>query len=405
MDLRPSSRLLSPHAGLACLLIVEVAIGLLLCVWAWQAFALYRHARDADSGLPEAQLLDVPPLGAAARGRVEPRDVAAVLAEVEGVRSVSIVNQSPYGMTAWNAWLSATPRGERGVMASMYLGEASLAATLGARVVQGRALDHHDVEPFSARMQRTQDLPVLVTQALADRLYPSREVIGRPLYDYGRTLRIVGVIESLPPPFDSRASGAQEPASVVLALAPDDIAWARYLVRGDEHDTGALLARLQTRLRTQYPAYAITPVTSIAALRTASLQRERRMAWTVTLCAAGWWMLILLSQTAAGHLWIQQSLVRIGLHRAVGATRAQIRHAVRRDHLALALSGWLLALVGHHAMQRWVDWPWSTQPPSLLWPVLAVGVVVLTQCAATWPARRAASIPPDHVTRGRWVRL
>ncbi len=405
MDLRPPAALFNPHRGMSCLLVVELAIGVLLCVLAWQCIQRYREAVATPSGIGESTLFVVEPLGRAASGRVQPPDIVRQLHSIEGVVGASAVNQTPYGMASWNTRLAARTRMDRTSVTSVYFGDESLLSTLGLRVTEGRALRSHEYEAAAQATRSGKSWPVLVTRGLAERLYPGSSAVGRPLYGYGkRMLRIVGVVEAVPQPRGSASVHADPDSSLVLPLRPDDAAWARYLIRVDGEAIESAPGRVHHALAHHYPDLAIAAPVPLAGLRLDSLSRERRWAWTSAICALGWWAMTLLSLAAAGHLWIQQSLVRIGLHRAVGATRTQIRRAVRRDHLRISVLGLLLALVFYHGTPWWPS-PLADHHAPWVWLLLAAAVLVATQVAASGPARRAADVEPDHVTRGRWVRL
>lgn len=401
MDLRLPRRLLSPHRGMALLLIVEMAIGALLCVLAWQCVDRYRRAVAASTGIGESTLFMVEPLGGAASGRVQPQEVVRRLHGIKGVIAASAMNQVPHGGDSWNTRVAARRRMDNAVVTSVYFGDEALLPTLGLSVTEGRALHPHEYETTADAVRGGASWPVLVTRGLTDRLYPGASPLGRPLYGYGmRTLRIVGIIDALPQPRGSRAVNGDPGSSLVLPIRPDDAAWASYLVRVDEGEVDAMPGRLRDTLARQYSGLAISAPVGLSQLRLASLSNERRWAWTSSICALGWWTMTLLSLTAAGHLWIQQSLIRIGLHRAVGATGAQIGRAVRWDHLRLAVLGLLLAF----AIHRWL--PWWPLPPSPsdslpVWLLMGASVLAATQLVASGPARRAAEVTPDQVTRGR----
>ncbi|HVK52089.1 MAG TPA: FtsX-like permease family protein, partial [Pseudoxanthomonas sp.] len=114
-----------------------------------------------------------------------------------------------------------------------------------------------------------------------------------------------------------------------------------------------------------------------------------------------------LSLGAAELVWVQRSASRISLHRALGASRTQIRGSVHWDLFRLVTLGCVLGLLlGMQVAPRVSGLPWALQtPPATFAGGLLLAAIAVSQLLATWPARRAANVAPHHVTRKPWVRL
>lgn len=396
--------LLCRHRGLAALLVLEVAIGFLLLYLAWQAQANWRRALEAPSGLDEAALLVVPPMGRAG-GPVDVPALIRALRHLPGVQGAVATNQVPYDRNSWNGSVGARLPVGREHIASVYMGGPALADALGLRLGAGRGLRATEEEIMDPRARNDTELPALITQALAERLYPDQSAVGRSIVGLPRPIRVVGVVERLPLPLGSLGN-ASPGAAMLLPLRPDDASWAYLLIRTDPRQRDAVARRVHALLVARHPERPVAMPLRMDEMRLQTLHAENRWRWTTLACATGWWLLTLLSLGVAGHLWVQQSALRISLHRAVGATTRQIRLAVRWEHFLITLTGIGLGTLAARSLFHRLPAPWTAEPASPWW-LLGAALLILaaSQLAATWPARRAAGVAPERVTRRPWVRL
>ncbi|WP_368564087.1 ABC transporter permease [Pseudoxanthomonas sp. UTMC 1351] len=401
MGFRSPFFVLCRHKGTATLLVVEIAIGFVLLCLAWQAGVGYQARIAVPSGIADAELLAFYPLVKGA-SPIDPDELVNRLREIPGVREATLSNQAPYGPNAWSSAVSSHPKMDKEhLVANVYFDSGSLAQTLGLRLSQGRLFQptEYTMIPASPTHMVHKELPALVTTGLAHRLYPDGSALDRPIYGMPQRLRIVGVIERLPQPKASHGR-AMESATFVLPLKPTDAASWFLMVRADAHRRTEVAASVQAYLARLFPERAVTKAVTLEQLRHTYFQDDRRWAWTIAACAAGWWLLTLLSIAVAGNLWVQHSALRISLHRAVGATQRQIVRVVRLENLLLAGGGIALGwLLFPFAIDR-MPMPWTAEPMPAYWQALAVlAIGLFTQLAVTWPARRAARVSPYRVTR------
>ncbi|MGX5729135.1 ABC transporter permease [Pseudoxanthomonas beigongshangi] len=408
MDFRSLCRLplllLCRHRGLAALLMLEVAIGFLLLYLAWQAQASWRHALELPSGIDEAALLAVPPMGRAGEA-IDVPALTRALRKLPGVQAAIATNQVPYERNSWNAAVGDRLPVGRERIASVYMGGPALPDTLGLRLSAGRSLRAAEEEIMDPRARSGTELPALITRTLAEQLYYGQSAVGRSIKGLPRPIRVVGVVERLPLPLGSLGN-ASPGAAMLLPLRPADASWAYLLIRTDPRQREAVARRVHAFLVARYPERAVATPLRVDQMRRQALHAENRWRWTTLACAAGWWLLTLLSLGVAGHLWVQQSAPRISLHRAVGATARQIRLAVRWEHFLIVLAGIVLGALAARGLFHRLPAPWTAEPASPGW-LLGAALLILaaSQLAATWPARRASDVAPERVTRRPWVRL
>jgi putative ABC transport system permease protein len=405
MGFRSPFLVLCRHKGTAALLVAEIAIGFVLLCLAWQAVVRCQSRISAPSGIVDTELLAFYPL-VKGKSPIDPDELLNRLREIPGVREATLSNQAPYGPSAWSSAVSSRPEmGKEQLFTSVYFDSGSLAQTLGFVPSRGRLFQDTEYTtypaspaPGSPMGSPHKELPALVTTKLAHRLYPDGSALNRPVYGMPEAIRIVGIVERLPQPKAGR--GDTESIALVLPMKPIDAANWFLLVRTETDRRSEVAASVRAYLTRTFPERAVAEAMTLEQLRHAYFQDDRRWAWIIAACAAGWWSLTLLSIAVAGNLWVQHSALRISLHRAVGATQRQIVRVMRLENLLLtgggiALGGLLFSLTADR-----IPAPWMGEPIPAHYPVLAALAIGLsTQLAATWPARRAARVSPYRITR------
>jgi putative ABC transport system permease protein len=140
---------------------------------------------------------------------------------------------------------------------------------------------------------------------------------------------------------------------------------------------------------------------TVADLRSAFYRTDVSMMWLLgAVCLA------LLVVTAFGivglaSFWVQQRTHMIGTRRALGATRAQVRHYFQLENLLLTTAGIALGMLGAFAINQWLMTQYELpRLPLAYLPLGALALWALGQAAVLAPARRAAALPPAHAMRG-----
>ncbi|MGH8145003.1 MAG: ABC transporter permease [Rhodanobacteraceae bacterium] len=282
---------------------------------------------------------------------------------------------------------------------SLYLVDDHARKVLGVRLLEGRwfradeVVDRHenDVVPPAH--------VVIVTRALAQKLFPGGDALGKTVYMEGTPQTIVGIIACLQTPNVADGSVGIE----YSVLQPNHYVGAdyTYIVRVRRGRAGRVEAAAPKALRDLDGARIIRYVRTFPEVRAMAYRGSHGFAAVLaTVCA------ILLAVVAFGIVGLTSSAVsrrrrEIGIRRALGAMRRAILHQFQIEQfvvaivacgigvgLAIAVNLWL---VDHYEMQRM---------PLLPMGVAALVMLVLGQAAVLWPALRAASVPPSLATKG-----
>jgi predicted permease len=269
--------------------------------------------------------------------------------------------------------------------------------TLGTPLLHGRA--------FIATDGRGPAPMAIVNAALAGRLWPGRDAVGRRFRIGGPGAEtpwftVVGVVG------DMRRQGL-ETAPVPQMFEPVAQASSRRVilfVRTSLPDPTSRTAALRAAVRSVDPRAFVYGTPALVGDRLGQALAERRVQTAVLLgCAA---MALLLSTLGLYGL-IQYSVVtrthEIGVRMALGARGEDIGRMVVGEGLALAVAGLIVGLVGAWWLARTASTllfgVGAFDPPT----IVAVSTLALAvAAAAAWlPARRAARVAPIIALRRR----
>jgi putative ABC transport system permease protein len=330
------------------------------------------------------------------------------LRALPGVATASVAGSLPMQTNAQMSGEVLSGDGAHHADAVIYIGDG-LAGTLGVRLVAGR--------DFSAEEQSVQykDMgigasgPAIITQALADRLFPGGDAVGKVIRigrdaDAGRRT-VVGVMAHL-----MRNKFTQDdredidytmlfpgipaqwpmPTFGVRARAGTDVEQVRKAVQATiERELGSEMIH---GFDPQYERYA--------SLRERMLARPKAAVWLL-----GGVSLVVLVVAMVGIMgltayWVQQRTRQIGVRRALGARRRDILHDVQLENLLVVGGGIVIGMMLAYAVNLWLIRHYElTRLPWTYLPLGASLMLVLGQLAVLAPALRASRVPPVVATR------
>jgi putative ABC transport system permease protein len=269
-------------------------------------------------------------------------------------------------------------------------------------VVHGRVPTWTDVD------QRTS--AVVVTHALAERLWPGEDPIGKGVNsnssDARWWYRIVGVIPEL------RGGGLDQPPTeaVFLPASPlypqqqrwgmlNDIEYAVKVSRGDPHELIKPIRAILTEMNPRIPL--VSPV----AMQTIVDRSMARTSFIMFLLGCSAALALVLS--AVGMYGVMSTLVaqrraEIGVRVALGAPIARVLGLVMGQSVRLALAGVAIGLVCAYAstkLMRSLLFGVSPADP-VVWGLVPLVLLAVATLASWAPARRATRVDPVEVLRG-----
>ncbi len=408
MTVRPIVSALRKHKITAWLVILEIALTCAIVCNAVFLISQRLQAMAMPSGIAEQELLaiDVANLREEPDAKARVQEDLAALRAVPGVRQVSLAGLVPLAGSEFNTEVKLDPAQKTASLnAAMYTGE-NLLATLGTRLVAGRELQPEEFryadevsKAFAGGDAQEQGVPhtLVITQAMAEQLWPGQNPLGRQIYFRSVPIRVVGVVAHLARGSNLALGGDY---SLVLPIRELVKEGNSFLIRTAPQDRARVMQAALAALKARNPHRVILASRNWEQIRAEFFQNDRAMAGLlVGICVA------LLLVTALGifglaSFWVAQRRRTIGVRRALGATRGDILHYFQTENFLLASAGIVLGMVFAYGINLFLMHRYEL--PRLPLAYLPVGAALLWgigQLAVLAPALRAAAVPPVVATR------
>lgn len=331
------------------------------------------------------------------------REDVNVLRHVPGVRDVAPANSYPLRGDGWDDGIRLSPDQKQDTTGStVYFSDEHFIDTLGLKLIAGRNFRPEEVTAMD--MRDTLSVPVaLVTKALADRLFPNGDAVGKTIYLIGGPTTIIGVVEMLQAQTVEHWAADFAYRSLILPKHLAVSLGQYYIVRVQPGQLDAVMRAAPGALFKHNPRRVINDkdgVISFAEVRKLAYERDRGMVLLMGVISV-----VLLAVTAAGivgltSFWVGQRRKQIGVRRALGATRRDILRYFMTENLLISCGGVLLGVVLAVVINLWLVTRFEMHHLSLVY--LLTGVVILLllgQGAVLAPAMRASRVPPVEATR------
>jgi putative ABC transport system permease protein len=408
MDVLPILSTLRRHKLTAWLLVLEIALTCAIVCNAVFLIGQRLQRMDIPSGIAEHQLAQIK-LGyigntpdATAQTQV---DVAA-LRRIPGVKQVALARYLPFSLDGSSSKsIKLDPRQqEKTLDAGQYLGQ-NLLPTLGVRLVAGRDFEPGEFVDFDtavAGLNRgdLKGLPqvMIITRAIAERLWPGHEALGKTLYvRNGIPFRVIGVVAVL-----ARQNNLQQGAqySTYWPLRMTSADGASYIIRSAPQDRMAVLKAAVAKLKQLNPDRVVLKARTYDATRREFFANDRAMVGILVSVIAALLIVTALGIVGLASFWVSQRRRMIGVRRALGATRSNILHYFQTENFLLTTIGIALGMMLAYGINLFLMLHYELpRLPAIYLPVGAIALWLIGQLAVLGPALRAASVPPVVATR------
>ena len=407
MAIRPILASLSRHKIAAVLIVFEIALAFAIVSNA--VFLIHNRLQRMDivSGVADHQLVQVQMAyignepDAEARAQV---DIAA-LRQIPGVRDVALINQLPFADHSSNGGIKLDPRQRwNTVHVAEYFGQ-NIISTLGLRLIAGRKFSPGEYLGFGAVVRalhsdNLKELPhiVIVTEALAERLWPGQPALGKTFYmGNGIQFRVIGVITNLLRP-EVPSIGADY--SILFPIRISLQQAAGYIIRCAPQDRERVLKAAVATLKRIDPNRVLLKHRTFDQLRREYFQNDRAMAGILVGVIAALLLTTAFGIAGLASFWVQQRTRQIGVRRALGARRSDILRYFQTENLLLATAGIALGCAAAIGINVWLMAHYAVpRLPILYLPVGAAVLWLLGQLAVLGPALRAARVAPTTAMR------
>ncbi len=326
------------------------------------------------------------------------------LRELAGVQDAIAINSFPLRGGGWSTGVRTNPEAKKSsAHTTLYFSDEHALATMGAKLIAGRnftAAEVTDSDP--------QEVPppavIIVSKALADKLYPDGSALGKPIYigDNTKPSTVIGIVERMQVPWNGTWSDNFYENAIFEPFQLTS-SYNIYLIRSKpgqlEAMTKAVPAALfkLNRMRVIGSEHGVR---TFATVRAQAYASDRGMAILMGVVC-----LVLLAITAAGivgltSFWVGQRRKQIGVRRALGATRRDILHYFLTENLLIGIAGVVIGALLAIGMNLWLVTQFEMARLSLMYVVTGViALLLLGQGAVLAPAMRASRVSPVEATR------
>jgi len=407
MEIRPILATLRRHKLTAILLTLQVAFTCaIVCNVAFMI--IHRVQRvSMPTGIAENQLsvIRVEGIQQDANPQAQHATDLAALRAIPGVESAVATNgslplsesSSFYGVCptrkALEQAMQVQSLGAACVQPGVYGGSPGMIATLGLDLIAGR--------DFRSDEFVTDDQPpvAIISQALAQRLYPGQNPLGKELYTGAKNpIRVIGVVKTL------LAARLRMPGTDYYTMIYPQLpsgTYTYYVMRSAPQIRGGVLKAAHAALLKVNPNRLVEDKgETYTQIRAEYFQRDTTMIGLLFASALGLLFVTALGITGLANFWVGQRTRSIGIRRAIGATRGDILRYFQTENFLIVTGGVVLGvllaiglnllLMKHYELPRLPLW---------YLPVGAAVLWLLGQLAVLAPALRASNVPPVVATR------
>ena len=330
-------------------------------------------------------------------------DVLA-LRQVPGVEDAYATNSYPLRGGGWSTSTKIDPDAKKPLaQTTQYFVDEHALATMGAKLIAGRNFNAGEVTVADPKSLKPA-AQVIVTQALAEKLFPKQSALGKSFYlaDDKAPSTIIGIVERLQVPWTGTWSENFNDNAVLLPIQLTSN-FTAYLIRAKPRQLAEITKSVPAALFKNNRMRVITGergVRTFATVREQAYSSDRGMAILMGVVC-----LVLLAITAAGivgltSFWVGQRRKQIGVRRALGATRRDILSYFLTENLLIGLAGVVIGAALAIGMNLWLVSHFEMARLSLIYIVAGIVLLLLLgQGAVLAPAMRASRVSPIEATR------
>jgi len=401
-DIGPIFRSLLHNKLGALLIALQIALTLAIVVNA--AFIIRERASDIDrpSGLDEANtaLFITNLFDSNVDQNQLRRDDLEALRAIPGVLAATSTQSIPISGSGWGEDLYTDPEmpSNESISFGKFMVDEHGLETFGLELVAGRNIRADEIVTRGFETIAFAKV-MLVSQALADELFPDGDALGKTVWDEPNgqlPMEIVGIYGHMQNAWPHSENVNR------TALTPETSTFGGQMMYVVRSEPGSLNAVMQST--EEYLSKNRSRIVDI--VRSYEEQKNRTYSRDIAMVKLLSAVIIVLTGVTGlgivGLAWfsVSQRRKQIGTRRALGATRFDIMRYFMVENLLITTTGLVIGAIGAVALNWFLDTEFSVgRVPLWYLPLGMLALWALGQLAVLLPARRAASIPPALATR------
>lgn len=317
------------------------------------------------------------------------------------VDAVSIVSGLPLSGGGWSEGISTRPlvEGQRNpdqTSMTLFNVDDHGINTMGLKLIEGRNFTPEEIGWFD---ESTPDWPdsIILSQALANRLFPGESAVGKQIYSSGDQPRtVIGVVERLQSPWVNWEQHEQS-ALVPVLMGQGEM---RYLIRTEPGQRDKVMGEVEALLLKINDGRIIRGMRDYDEIRARGYRRHRVTAITLMVVVGALLAITALGIVGMASFWVAMRTKQIGTRRALGARKRDVLRYFQAENLFISGFGVLFGALFAFALNAFLMQRFDV--PRLEWlyvPVGALALLALGQLAVLGPALRGAAVHPSVATR------
>lgn len=401
MELRPI--LSAMMRSKVALVLLGLQIALTLAIVSNALFIVQQRFENMGrpSGMNEVDTFMVSSLGFGANfnARTTLDEDLALIRSLPGVADAAPINSLPLSQSGWSTGISLSiDQKTSNAPTAIYMVDEHGINTLGTGLIAGRNFRPEEIVYRDFR-SREWEPGVIITKALAEKLWPGEDSVGKQLYldQEMAPQTVIGMVDVLQAPWTSL--DFVENATLVPQKRPYGN-MTRYVIRTEPGRRDEMMKVVEAKMQTSNTGRIVRSVRSVADMRLDSYQEDRAMAIILTGVIVSLLTITALGIVGMASFWVTQRTKQIGTRRALGATRGNILRYFMVENFLITAFGLAFGVLMTYALNYWLVVHSQAQQLPAGYLVIGIGALwLLGQLAVFGPAARAACIPPAVATR------
>ncbi len=401
MEFRPILSALKYHKTSTLLVALQIAVSIAIIVNAMFIINQRVEKMNRDKGMDSDNIIVASIRGIDSTYEAE-ANITADLEMIRGLPQVldaTIANHVPLSGSGSSTGLRTVPdENLTAISTGRYRVDDHGLNALGVNLVRGRNFYHEEVETWiPGKTESSPTSVVIVTQAMADKLYPDTDALGKAVY-WGdmHPSTIIGIVDHMQGSWAGWEGLNRNTFHPGIAASR----FARYIIRAKPGQRDQLLPIIEKKLVELNRNRVIRSVKTHEDIVKRSYRLDQVMAYVLISVIVLLICLTALVIVGLASYLVSQRTKQIGTRRALGATRIDIvRYFLIENWIVTtigAIGGCILTL----AVGYWLET--SFDLPRLDFSYLGIAVValwILSQLAAYLPALKASNVAPAIATR------
>ena len=381
-------------------MLIIFQIALTLAIVSNAAFIIHEriNSMQRDTGIPESQVVNFTMFFFDENVDVMKQLSldAQKLKMIPGVIEAAAINQVPLSGSG-DSWMLSNQlekEGEITTSVGNFRGDSTLVSMLGQKVSRGRNFRPEDMVYVEKGHEMSK--VTIVTQAVADTLFPDQDALGQTLYVMDNPLQIIGIIDQMQGAWVH--SSMVERNMLLPMLSPAKFTRFGLLVEKDQ--VTEVMATVQDYLLALENRRVVNTPSTLAQQKSSSYQNDRLMTNMLFVIIVVLMFITSLGIAGMTIFNVNRRKKQIGTRRALGASKSDIVSYFMTESAIIAVIGIVIGMIIALVLNNYLMSFFGSNALAFSYVIMTtIGIVLVVMLSVFLPARKASLISPAIATR------